>query len=61
MNHYIRSQIENMKMITKAFQQGCQLAAMQNDGQVDKEEAKVMKKIDAAAQKFIKELDSILK
>ena len=61
MNHYLKSQIENMTTMAKAFENACHFAVMQNDGQIDKDEAKALKKIDAATQKFIKELDSVLK
>lgn len=61
MNHYLKSQIENMTAMAKAFNDGCHLAVLQNDGQIDKDEAKAIKKIDAATQKFIKELNSVLK
>ena len=61
MNQYLKSQIENMKVMTTAFKNACHLAVMQNDGQIDKQEEKAIKKIDAATQKFLKELDSVLK
>lgn len=61
MNHYLKSQIENMLIMTKAFQNGCHMAAMQNDGKIDKDEAKALKKIEAAAERFNKELNSIIK
>lgn len=60
MNHYIKSQTENMITMTKAYTNGCRMAAMQNDGQIDKDEAKALKKIEAAAQKFIKEISSAI-
>ena len=61
MNYYLKAQIENMKTMTTAFKNACQLAVMQNDGHIDKEEAKTLKKINDATQRFIKELDKILK
>ena len=59
MNDYINAQIMNMKLITQTFKQSCQMAAIKNDGQIDKNEEKVLKKINAAAERFIKELDNI--
>lgn len=59
MNSYIDAQIMNMKIIAKTFEQSCRMAAMKNDGQIDKSEEKTLKKISAATQKFIKELESI--
>lgn len=59
MNSYIEAQIMNMKIMTKTFEQSCRMAAMKNDGQIDKAEEKTLKKISAATQKFIKELESL--
>lgn len=57
MNSYIESQINNMIAVTKTFEQACHLAAFKNDGIVDKAEEKALKKISAASQRFIKELE----
>lgn len=59
MNFYIDAQITNMKAIVKTFEQSCKMAATKDDGKISPEEEKVLKKISAAAQKFIKELDKI--
>lgn len=59
MNTYMEMQINNMTMMVKTFEQSCQLAAEMNDGQTDKAEAKSLKKINAACQRFIKELEAI--
>ena len=59
MNDYMDAQIKNMISITKTFNQSCKMAAMKNDGQIDKAEEKIIKKIEAAAQHFIKELEKI--
>lgn len=61
MNHYLKSQIENMTTMTNAFTNACRLAVMQNDGNIDKEESKALKKIDTAAQRFIKEINTAIK
>lgn len=61
MNHYLKSQIENMTAMTKAFESACRLAVLQNDGRIDKDEAKALKKIESAAERFIKELNSVNK
>lgn len=60
MNYYLKSQIQNMITMTKAFEDACKLAVLQNDGEIDKNEAKALKKIDAAAQRFIKEINSVI-
>lgn len=59
MNTYIESQIMNMTAIAKTFEQSCRMAAMKNDGRIDKAEEKILKKIEKATEHFIKELESI--
>lgn len=59
MNTYMEMQIKNMTMMVKTFEQSCQMAAMKNDGQIDKTEEKSLKKINAACQRFVKELEAI--
>lgn len=61
MNHYLKSQIENMIAMTRAFESGCHMAVMQNDGKIDKDEAKALKKVEAAAEQFIKEISNVIK
>jgi len=53
------AQIKNMIAMTKTFNQSCKMAAMKNDGQINKEEQKILKKIESATQHFIKELEKI--
>lgn len=57
MNNYIRAQITNMLALTASFKQACKIAALQNDGVVDKEEEKLLKAIEKAADNFTKELN----
>jgi len=59
MNFYIDAQVKNMIAMTKTFKQSCQLASQQDDGSTSKEEAKTMAKINAIADKFIKELEKL--
>lgn len=59
MNYHIDAQIMNMKAMVKTFEQSCRMAATKDDGKISPEEEKVLKKISAASQKFIKELDKI--
>lgn len=59
MNSYIDAQIVNMITMVKTFEHSCKMAAVKNDGQIDKTEEKQLKKISAAAQHFIKELERI--
>ena len=55
----MESQIMNMKAMVKTFEAGCRMAAMKNDGTIDKTEEKQLKKISAACNKFLKELNSV--
>lgn len=59
MNTYMESQIMNMKIMVQTFEAGCKMAAMKNDGTIDKTEEKQLKKISAACDKFLKELNSV--
>ena len=57
MNSYINAQIMNMIAMTKTFEQGCEMAAMKDDGTLSKDEAKTLKQIKAVCQKFRSELE----
>lgn len=48
-----------MKLAANAFRQRCQAAAVKDDGQIDAEEAQILKEINAATDKFLKELNKI--
>ena len=59
MNEYITAQIKNMQTMVKTFEQSCHLAASKNDGKIDKNELKTLKKIEAASKRFISDLDKL--
>lgn len=59
MNIFIKSQIMNMTTMTKTFVDGCKMAALQDDGKTSKEEARQLKEIEKAAERFIKDLEKI--
>lgn len=59
MNQYISAQIFNMTAMAKTFEQSCRLAATKDDGQIDKQEEKMLKQIHDATARFIKELERI--
>ena len=59
MNDYITAQITNMQTMVKTFEHSCKMAAMKNDGQIDKAEAKTLKKIEAASKRFITDLEKL--
>ena len=58
-NSFLALELANMKLAANAFRQRCQAAALKDDGQIDAEEARILKKIDAATEKFLKELSKI--
>lgn len=59
MNEYIRAQIGHMTALVKTFEQSCAMAAQKDDGKIDKEEARQLKKIHQASEKFIQQLTKI--
>ena len=59
MNSYIKSQIQNMLLITKTFEQACDMAAKQDDGIISPTEEHELRKIKAASQKFQNELKKV--
>ena len=59
MNVYIQSQILNMIASVKNFTAASRMAASQDDGAVSKEEAKQLRQIEKAAERFIAELEKI--
>lgn len=59
MNYYIESQIVNMVTMAKTFEASCKMAAMKNDGTIDRAEEKQIKKLCAITDKFIKELQAL--
>lgn len=61
MNSYIDAQCKHMVALVSTFEQACELAAIEDDGQVSPEEKRTLKKIKASAQKFKIELDKLNK
>lgn len=61
MNSYIKSQCSTIITSVKVFEQGCQLAAMQDDGNISKDEKKKLKKISKASQQFIADIEKLMK
>lgn len=59
MNQYIESQITNMIVMAKTFCQSCKMAAVKDDGAIDRQEEKILKKINAATARYIKELQNL--
>ena len=59
MNDYLEAQIKNMIAIVRTFENSCTMAALKNNGQIDKTGERQLKKINAASEKFISKLKSI--
>ena len=60
MNAYMKMQIRTMIQYVTSFEKSCELAAQQDDGQIDRREEKQLAKIRAASRYFIKELEKII-
>ena len=59
MNDYMEAQIMNMIAIVKTFENSCQMAALKNDGRIDPAEARQLKKINNASERYIRRLQKI--
>lgn len=59
MNQYINAQILNMTTMVKTFTQSCRMAALKDDGTIDRNEQKMLDKINKASERFIKELEAV--
>ena len=58
-NIFIESEILNMRFLAQGFVQRCRAAALKDDGQIDRDEEKILKKINTATEKFLKDLSKI--
>lgn len=58
-NVFIQAEITNMKLFAETFTQRCEAAAVKDDGKIDAGEAKILKKVNAATSRFLKELSKI--
>lgn len=57
MNTYITTQITNMQIMLKTFEQSCKMAAMQDDGKISRDEEKKLKRIHEATTRYKEELE----
>ena len=60
-NQFMRIHVRNMKTSLQSFKMGLQLAAEQDDGAVDREEKRDMKRLEKATDKFMEELEKVMK
>jgi len=56
----INSHITAIKLTIKAELQNCLQIAIQNNGSIDKEEKRLLKKLKRSSEKYIKELEKII-
>lgn len=59
MNTYIDANIKACIGYLQAFQQSVKMAAMKDDGKIDRNEEKVLKRLNKATEKYIRELDDL--
>lgn len=60
MNRFIAAQINNMIATATIFEQSCKTGALKDDGKIDREEEKVLKKVLSATKTYSKALKSAL-
>ena len=58
-NIFIETEIANMKLLARTFPQRCESMATKDDGKINAEEAKILKKVNAATSRFLKDLSRI--
>ena len=58
-NIFLQNQIVNMLSTLEVFENSCKLAAEQDDGKIDREEAAVLKVLNRATEKYRQELKAI--
>ncbi len=61
MNLYIQMQIKNMISSLDLFLNGCRMASTKDDGIIDREEARLLKKIENATDIYRRELEKLTK
>lgn len=60
MNSYMESYITSTVTYLKTFKQSLRMAALKNDGKIDKHEQKVLDKADKLTDKYIRELENLI-
>lgn len=59
MNTYMESYITSSITYLKTFKQSLRMAAMRNDGRIDRQEQKIIDKVDKLTDKYIRELEKL--
>ena len=60
MNTYMQTSIKACIGYLKSFEQGMKVAAMRDDGLVSKDEAKLLKRLSKATDRYIDELEDMM-
>lgn len=59
MNQFIKTQITNLLLSLKNFEDSLKIAALEDDGQISKDEQKILDKVHKATLKYSKELEKL--
>ena len=60
MNDYMESYITNAITYLKTFEPSLRMAALKNDGRIDKHEQKIIDKTNKLTDKYIRELEYLI-
>ena len=60
MNSYIMAQCQTMMKQVQLFKQACEMAALKDDGTIDKDEQKALKQINKACEGFIRDIQKLV-
>lgn len=59
MNQFIKTQIQHAITMAEIFKESCRIAALAEGGTISREEEKTLKRINAAIERYINELQKI--
>lgn len=60
MNDYMESYIKGAVTYLKTFETSLRMAALKNDGRIDKDEQKIIDKANKLTDKYIRELERLI-
>ncbi len=60
MNTFMNTNIKATCGYLKAFEQSLKMSAMRDDGQLDRQEEKLLKKVNSLTEKYIRSLENLL-
>ena len=60
MNDYMKNQIKTMIVSVQTFQNGIRISALEDDGTIDKDEEKIIKKAQKASEQYEKEFRKLI-